>query len=67
MDYFSPRNENLNLLVLIKFLNLFLYSCKQKLKKIIGPSKDLLVLVQRTGAHREDCYLGSNFKGYIKK
>jgi hypothetical protein len=26
--YFSPRNENLNLLVRIKFLNLFLYSSK---------------------------------------
>jgi hypothetical protein len=26
----SPRNENLNLLVQIKFLNLFLYSSKPK-------------------------------------
>ena len=32
--YNSPRNEKLNLLVWIKFLNLFLYSSKQQLKNL---------------------------------
>jgi hypothetical protein len=44
---YSPRNENLNLLVRIKSLNLFLCSSYKKLK-------NLLVLSQRTGAHCED-------------
>ena len=30
----SPRNENFNVLVQIKFLNIFLYISKKKLKKI---------------------------------
>ena len=38
-------------LVRIKFLNLFLY---KNWKKIIGPSKVLLVLGRMSGAHRED-------------
>jgi len=50
--FYSPRNENLNLLVRIKFFNLFLI----KTEKITGPYKVLLVLGQRTGAHREDWY-----------
>ena len=33
--YNSPRNENLNLLVRIKFLNLFLFWYKQKLKNLL--------------------------------
>ena len=44
---YSPRNENLNLLVRIKSWNLFLCSSYKKLKI-------LLVLSQRTGAHCED-------------
>jgi hypothetical protein len=44
----SPRNENLNLLVRINFLNLLLYS-KNLLVQTV-----LLVLGQRTGAHCED-------------
>jgi hypothetical protein len=32
--FYSPRNENLNLLIRIKFLNLFLYSSKKKTEKI---------------------------------
>ena len=34
----SPRNGNLNLMVQIKFLNLFLYSSKQK-QTFIGGTK----------------------------
>lgn len=51
----------------IKFFNLFLYSGKQKLIKCIGPNKDLLVLVQRTGYHHEEWYLGLKFQWvYLK-
>jgi hypothetical protein len=52
----SPQNENLNLLVQIKFLNL-LHTCNIYLNKnwkFTGPNKVLLVLGRRTGAHRED-------------
>jgi len=31
----SPRNKNLNLLVRMKFLNLFLYCSKEKLENIL--------------------------------
>jgi hypothetical protein len=51
----SPQNENFNLLVRIKSLNLFLYSSLKKLKYLLVSNKVLLVLVQRTGAHREEC------------
>ena len=37
--YYNPRNENLNLLVRIKFLNLFLYSSLKQIEKSSGPSK----------------------------
>jgi hypothetical protein len=40
----SPRNENLNLLVGIKFLNLFLYISKIKTEIFSGLNKVLLVL-----------------------
>jgi hypothetical protein len=46
-------HENLNLLVEIKFLNLFLYFLI-KTEKFTGPNKVLLVLGRRTGADRED-------------
>jgi hypothetical protein len=46
--------ENLNLLVEIKFLNLFLYSYKKITLKFTVPNKVLLVLGQRTDAHCED-------------
>ena len=67
-DYFklshSPRNENLNLLVGIKFLNLFLYISKIKTEIFSGLNKVLLVLGWRTCAYREDCshYLLKQFK-----
>ena len=54
---FSPRNENLNLLVQIKFLNsFFIYSSNFfiKTEKITGPNKVLLVLGPRTVAHCEE-------------
>jgi hypothetical protein len=51
----SPRNENLNLLVQIISLNIFLYSSKKKPEKFTCPNKGLLVLGWGTGAHREDC------------
>ena len=35
----SPRNENMNWLVGIKFLNLFLYSSNQKLKNLLVRTK----------------------------
>ena len=35
----SPRNENFNVLVQIKFLNIFLYISKKKLKKIYWSKK----------------------------
>ena len=35
----SPRNENLNLLVLIKFLNLFLFSSKKKTETFTSGTK----------------------------
>jgi hypothetical protein len=47
------RNENLNLLVQIKFLNLFLYGSLKK-NCFTGTNKALLVLGRRTGAHHED-------------
>ena len=49
--YGSPRNKNLNLLVRIKFLNLFLHSSS---KKCIGQNKVSLVMGRRTGTHCED-------------
>ena len=49
-DTISHRNENLNLLVRIKFLNL------NKNEKLTGSKKVLLVLGQRTVAQHEDCY-----------
>jgi len=52
----SPRNENLNLLVRIKFLNLF-YIYLNKNWKFTGRNQVLLVLGQRTSAYREDCPL----------
>jgi len=52
----SPRNENLNLLLQIKFLNLFyIIHIYIKIEKFTGPNKVLLVLGWRTGGHREDC------------
>jgi hypothetical protein len=54
---YCPRNENLNLLVRIKFLNLFLYIFKKKLKNLLVLNKVLLVLGWRTGAHYADCYI----------
>jgi hypothetical protein len=39
-NWSSPRNEHLNLLVRIKFLHLFLYSSKQKLKIFTGLGPD---------------------------
>ena len=60
----SPRNENLNLLVGIKFLNLFLYTSKIKTEIFSGLNKVLLVLGWRTCAYCEDCshYLLKQFK-----
>lgn len=52
---FSPRNEHLNLLVRFKFLNLFYIYVFIKTEKFTVPNKVLLVLGQKTGAHREDC------------
>ena len=54
-NIYSPRNENLNLLVRIKFLNLFLYSSKYKLKNLLVRTKFYWSLGRRTSAHREDC------------
>ena len=51
----SPQNENFNLQVRIKFLNLFLYSSQIKAEKFTDPNKVLLVLGRKTDAHREDC------------
>ena len=51
---FRHRNENLNLLIWIKFLNLFYINIKIKTEKFTGPNKVLLVLSRRTGAHL-DC------------
>ena len=48
----SSRNENLSLLVWIKFLNLFLYTSKNW--KNYRSNKVLLILGQRTGINRED-------------
>ena len=42
--FYSPWNESLNLLIRIKFFNLFLYSSKKKLKKLTGPNNVLLAL-----------------------
>ena len=54
----SPRNKNLNLLVQIKFLNLFLYTVhflvQNKNWNCTGPNQILLVLGQMTCAHHED-------------
>ena len=50
----SPQNENLNLLDQIKCMNLSLYSSKIKTEKLTDPSKALLVLGQRPGAHQEE-------------
>ena len=50
----SPRNENFNVLVQIKFLNIFLYISKKKTNKFTGPNKVLLVMDRSTGAHCED-------------
>jgi len=40
-------------------LNLFLYGSfkKKQTEKFTGPNKVLLVLCQRTTAHREDCQI----------
>ena len=52
---YSPQNENLNLLVRIKFLHLFLYSSKWKLKNLLVRTKFYwswaggTVLIVRTG------------------
>ena len=54
--FYSPRIENLNLLVRIKSLNLFLYSSLRKAKKFTGPNQVLLILGLRTGTHREGCF-----------
>jgi len=55
----SPQNENLNLLVGIKFLEFMLYTDKyvKNTEKFTGLNKVLLVLGwrPRTGAHRENC------------
>ena len=45
----SPRNENFNLLVQIKSLNI--EKVKKKTEKFTGLNKVLLVLGLRTGAH----------------
>ena len=45
----SPQNENLNLLVRIKSLNIFLYNSFKKTEKCIGPNKVFLVLGGWTG------------------
>lgn len=45
----SPRNENFNLLVQIKALNLFLLQFAILKKKFTGPNKGLLVLGRSTG------------------
>ena len=52
---YSPRNENLNLLVRIRFYNLFYISKFIKTEKFTGLNKVLLVFGQRSGIHREDC------------
>jgi hypothetical protein len=54
----SPRNENLKLLVWIKFLSLFyIFIYKIKTEKFSCSNKVLPVLGWKTGAHREDCLL----------
>jgi len=58
--FYSPRIENLNLLVRIKSLNLFLYSSLRKAKKFTGPNQVLLILGLRTGTHREGCFYWIN-------
>jgi hypothetical protein len=61
--YTSPQNENLNLLVRIKFLNLFLYSSLKinwSEQSFPGLTKDLLFVV--------NMYFISNFKEtHLKK
>jgi hypothetical protein len=50
--YTSPQNENLNLLVRIKFLNLFLYSSL----KINWSEQSFTGLGSEDLCSREDCY-----------
>ena len=54
--YLLHRNENLNLLVWIKFFNLF-FVVLNKNWKMYRSKQSLLVFGQRTNAHREDCYI----------
>jgi hypothetical protein len=51
----SPRNENMNLLIRIKFLNLLHIYVLIKTEKFTVRNKVLLVLGWRTSAHHEDC------------
>jgi hypothetical protein len=53
MEY-SPRKENLNLLVRSKFLNFFFYIALNKNWNFTGPNRYLLFFGRRTGAHTED-------------
>jgi len=53
MDH-SPRNENFDLLVRIKFWNLFFIYFWIKTEKFTCPNKVLLGLGQRTSAYREN-------------
>ena len=53
----SPLNENLNLLIGIKFLDLFLQISiylNIYIEKLTGPNKVVVALRRKTGAHRED-------------
>ena len=56
----SSWNETLNLLIRIKFLNLFLYNIK-----FTGLDNVLLFLGCRTGAHREECRHGFQYVNHI--
>ena len=51
---FRPRNENLNLLVRIKSLNLYLYCSYKKINNLLVGTK---FYWSWAGAHREDWYL----------
>ena len=51
----NPRNEHLNLLARIKFLNLSYIYLNKNWKIYWSPNTVLLVLCRGTGAHCEDC------------
>ena len=57
------QNENVNLLVRIKFLNLFLYRSLKKTEKCTGPNKILLVFGRRTAISVVVWGLWSNVNG----